>query len=68
MKLPKYDNDQTGKAGYYRNRVRSAWDDVRFRVLSIGLPIVLIVCIGAMIFGLFGVVRSLYHSTQIPLL
>lgn len=62
MKLPEYDNrPKPGEPLYRTPNESSEWDDIKFTVLGIGLPLLLLVGVGATIAQLFELIRSLFR-------
>lgn len=59
MKLPQYDNRPSPGTPLYDDSSRnSPWDDVKFPLLAIGLPIAGLICLG---FAVVGLLRAFYH-------
>lgn len=57
MKLPEYRDD---KPLYSSDD--SSWDDIKFPIMMIVWPILLVVAAGAVLYGAFGIIRSLFHA------
>jgi hypothetical protein len=61
MKLPEYDNRPAPGTPLYDDGRDSAWQDFKFPVLAIGLPILIVVLMLVFIDGLLDIVRGLFH-------
>lgn len=59
MKLPEYDTRPAPGEPLYENKKTSEWDDIKFPLLVIGLPILLIYCFSSTIVGLIELIRGL---------
>jgi hypothetical protein len=57
MKLPEYKDDKP-----LYSSPDSGWDDIKFPVMMIVWPILLLLGAGAVLYGLFDIIRSLFHA------
>lgn len=62
MKLPEYDNRPPAGTPLYTDSSKdSSWDDIKFPLLAIGLPVLIFLCFGTAILELLDAVRAFFH-------
>lgn len=59
MKLPEYDNRPEPGQPLGDDDKSSRWDDIKFPLLAIGLPILLVYCFSSTIAGLVRLLKAL---------
>lgn len=61
MKLPEYDNRPAPGTPLHSDKESSEWDDIKFPLLVIGLPILVLVFFGSAIVDLLGAIKAMLH-------
>jgi len=59
MKLPEYDNHPAPGEPLHTDKKDSEWDDIKFPLLAIGLPILLVYCFSLTIVELIALFKTL---------
>jgi hypothetical protein len=62
MKLPEYDNRPPAGTPLYTDSSKdSSWDDIKFPVLAIGLPLLALVCFWTTVTELIAAIKAFFH-------
>jgi hypothetical protein len=61
MKLPEYDNRPAPGEPLYENKKASEWDDIKFPLLAIALPILILLFFGSAALDLLDTIKALFR-------
>lgn len=61
MKLPEYDNRPAPGDPLYADKKASDWDDIKFPLLAIGLPLLVLIFFGSALMDVLDAIKAMLH-------